>query len=616
MTRSRRPRKRTRPLLLGLVAATSVAIALVSYATDLFASIELSTVDARFSVRGAQRPPSDIVVVGIDDQTLREVGQPFPRTDDAKVIDRLSRAGAKVIAWDIVYQGPSPGPQRYCRAFDGYAPPADCALVTATIRAGDVVFSATAVNAKGQPNTFGGFDLGLLHASAGHTNVPTDLDGTVRRFFYSWQGIPSFAVAVVERATGTRVSPANFDQSVEGARAAWIDFRGPAGTIPEISYARVLDGKYKRSFFRRKIVVVGSVASALKDVFHTSVGGGALMSGPELNASAIDTVGRGVPLNNGPSALDVAIICLLGLVAPALSVRLSQLQALALSILSAVAFLVAEQLAFDSGVVLSVVYPLLAVMLAAVGSLAVHYFTETRERQRTRMLFSRFVPEDVVDEVLARADDDLRLGGVQRDGTVMFCDLRGFTTFAESLPVARVLDVLNRYLTEMSEAILDHGGTLVAYMGDGIMAVFGAPLEQPDHADRAVAAAREMLGPRLDRVNDHMRSTSLGWAFQMGIGVNSGEVMSGNVGSQRRMEYTAIGDTTNTAARLEAMTKGTAYEVFIADSTRSRLVNPPPDLQYVGEFDVRGRQEKIKLWTLGEPVSGPLLARPGTAPDH
>ena len=173
--------------------------------------------------------------------------------------------------------------------------------------------------------------------------------------------------------------------------------------------------------------------------------------------------------------------------------------------------------------------------------------------------------------------------------------------------------MLNRYLAEMSEAILDHGGTLVAYMGDGIMAVFGAPLEQPDHADRAVAAAREMLGPRLNRVNEQMRSTSLGWAFQMGLGLNSGEVMSGNVGSQRRMEYTAIGDTTNTAARLEAMTKETQYEAFIADSTRSRLTSQPPDLYYVGEFDVRGRQEKIKLWSLGEPTSAQNVA---STPDY
>src|SRR5205807_7233774 len=135
--------------------------------------------------------------------------------------------------------------------------------------------------------------------------------------------------------------------------------------------------------------------------------------------------------------------------------------------------------------------------------------------------FSRFVPEDVVDEVLARADRGLRLGGVQREGTVMFTDLRGFTTFAESLKPDGVIDVLNRYLSEMSDAILDHGGTLVAYMGDGIMAVFGAPLPQEDHADRALAAALEMRDVRLPRFNEWLRAEGLSEGFRMGIGLNS-----------------------------------------------------------------------------------------------
>jgi adenylate cyclase len=181
----------------------------------------------------------------------------------------------------------------------------------------------------------------------------------------------------------------------------------------------------------------------------------------------------------------------------------------------------------------------------------------------------------------------------------MFSDLRGFTSFAESLPVTRVIEVLNKYLGEMSEAILDHGGTLVAYMGDGIMAVFGAPIESNDHADRALAAAREMLGKRLDVFNQYLRDEGLHeTGFRMGLGLNSGPVMSGNVGSERRLEYTAIGDTTNTAARLEGMTKGTAHMLFVAESVRDMLQVPDPELFFVDEFEVRGREAKIRLWSL------------------
>ncbi len=216
------------------------------------------------------------------------------------------------------------------------------------------------------------------------------------------------------------------------------------------------------------------------------------------------------------------------------------------------------QIAFGRELILPVVVPLVGLAIALVGTLVVHYLTASVERAQTRDLFSRFVPDSVVAQVLERADteDDVRLGGELLTATVLFSDLRGFTSFAEGREPAEVIGVLNRYLTEMSDAILDHDGTLVAYMGDGIMAVFGAPIASDDHADKALGAAREMLD-RLERFNAWLRSEGLGDGFKMGIGLNTGDVMSGNVGSARRLEYTTIGDTTNSAARLEGMTKGT-----------------------------------------------------------
>jgi adenylate cyclase len=222
------------------------------------------------------------------------------------------------------------------------------------------------------------------------------------------------------------------------------------------------------------------------------------------------------------------------------------------------------------------------------------------ERRQVRDAFSRFVPEQIVDEVLTRTDDDLRLAGVRRNATVVFGDLRGFTTFAQSMPADVVIDVLNEYLSEMSDAVLDNGGTLVAYMGDGIMAVFGAPLELADHADRALDAAREMLAERLPRFNGWLRENRFGGGFDMGVGVNSGPVMSGTVGSARRLEYAAVGDTTNTASRLEAMTKGTPHSILIAESTRELLRRRRDDLVFADELEVRGKQAKVKAWTIAE----------------
>jgi adenylate cyclase len=221
-----------------------------------------------------------------------------------------------------------------------------------------------------------------------------------------------------------------------------------------------------------------------------------------------------------------------------------------------------------------------------------------QERERVRDIFARFVPETVVDEVLAHADEDLRLGGERRVATVMFCDLRGFTGFAESRPPELVIETLNRYLGAMSDVILRWGGTLTGFAGDGIMAAFGVPIAQADHADRALAAAREIIGEALEGFNAWLRKERIGDGFRMGVGLNSGVVMAGNVGSERRLEYAAIGDTTNTAARLEAMTKETPHMVLMSDSTRSMLTTEAADLVEVDTRKVRGRRAPVQLWSI------------------
>jgi adenylate cyclase len=220
------------------------------------------------------------------------------------------------------------------------------------------------------------------------------------------------------------------------------------------------------------------------------------------------------------------------------------------------------------------------------------------ERARVHDVFSRFLPEHVVDDVLARTDDDLRLGGVRTIGTVMFTDLRGFTAFSENRSPELVIAALNRYFEETSDTILDHGGTLVAYEGDGFLAAFGAPIEVDDHADRALATARDIIDVRLPRFNDWLRSNTLGEGVRMGIGLNSGPFMSGNVGSLRRLEYTVSGDTVNTASRIEGLTKTLGGPILLSESTRAALRRPPSDLRPVGEVEVRGRRSAVSLWTV------------------
>jgi adenylate cyclase len=203
-----------------------------------------------------------------------------------------------------------------------------------------------------------------------------------------------------------------------------------------------------------------------------------------------------------------------------------------------------------------------------------------------------------VDEVLARTNGDARIHPELLTGTVLFGDLRGFTSFAEGRPIDEVIEVINTYLTLMTDAVLDHGGTLVSYIGDGVLAAFGAPLANEDHADLAIAAARAMAGEQLATFNAWLSSTGVEEPIRMGIGINSGPVLSGSVGSPRRVDYTVIGDTVNTASRIEAMTKVLDRAVLFSEQTRDGLRELPADAVALGEFEIRGRAASIKLWAL------------------
>lgn len=583
MTPRGSPRRRREAAILTVVLAAA-ALALAAYAASLMRALELQSVDARFAVRGTQERPEDFVVVGIDDVTFNDLGVqwPFPRRLHARVIDRLHEAGAKVVAVDVQFTEPTTVRD-------------DNALIEAIGRAGGVVLSTTEVGAGGTTNVLGGEEvLASVDARAANTVVEPDPGGTIRKMRYQVDGLVTFGVATAEAMTGEPIETGELESDGE----AWIDYRGPPETFRNVSYSRVLRGQVPASVLRGKTVVVGAVAPSLKDVHPTSTGGDELMSGPEVQANAAWTAANGFPLASSPDLVDVLLILLMAAVPAAVTLRLKPLSSLGVAVGLGLLYTLLAQLAFDAGTVLPFVYPLLALSLSTLGALAVNYVLTAFERQRVRDTFARFVPEAVVADVLARGDGDLRFGGVRRECTVLFSDLRGFTTFSESLPPDRVIDVLNHYLEEMSDAIMDHGGTLVAYMGDGIMAVFGAPTNQDDHADRAIEAAREMLGVRLPRFNAWMVEHGYGEGFAMGIGLNSGTVMSGQVGSRRRIEYTAIGDTTNTAARLEGMTKGSGHQLFIAESTRRARLADRGDLELVGDREVRGRTATITVWTL------------------
>jgi adenylate cyclase len=563
---------------LGVAAAAlaAAAVALGSTPTGVVDRLEGQTQDLRFQLRGAE-PVDDVAVVDIDAESITRLERwPIDRRKHAQAIHALRRAKVRGVAYDVQFT--EPGPEEA----------ADVALYEAVARIPGTVLSTTEVDEEGRTNVLGGDEnLRAAGARAANTSTPVDDGAVIRHLAHTIDGLETFAVAAAEEATRRPV--ASFGER-------YIDYHGPAGTVPTYRFIDLLEGRVDPAKLRGRVVVVGSSAPSLQDLHPVPTVRDGLMPGAEVQANAISTVLRGFPLREAPWWLETLLTVVMACVVPLASLRLRARWSILIGIGALALWLVAAQLAFERGTVLEVVPPIVALLVGAVGALGAATVLAASERRRMRFLFGRFVPEPVVDQLLARDDASGGIAGVRQESTVLFCDLRGFTTFAENAQPELVIDVLNEYLGEMSEAILAHDGTVVSYLGDGIMAVFGSPVEHDDHAIQALAAAEELLAVRLPRLNAWLAERDLP-PFRLGVGLNSGAVMSGTVGSERRMEYAAVGDTTNVAARLQAATKGTPHALFVSQSTWDRLdEHSRVRLAPAGEKAVAGRGQSVPVY--------------------
>jgi adenylate cyclase len=541
----RPPARLTRALAVGLVAA---GVAGLLAANGTLAGPERALLDERYQLRGTHASP-DVMVVGIDEDTLAQHEWPFSRTLHARAIRALLAADARTVAYDVQFSSASD-------------PAGDDALLRA-LDDPRVVLGTAEVFRDGTPAVLGVRRLQRQGTRIGSVLLPVDDDGVWRRMDARVQGLAALSVLTAKADTDAGEHP--------------IDFAGPPGSVREISFLDVLDHRFDRDMVRGRIVVVGVTAVDQHDAHPTAAGGG-LMPGAEIHANAIQTVLDGYPLNDLPLAAAILVVLAAGLLAPLTTLAGSPsralAQALGAGLLGTLALLCGAQLAFDAGAIVPVAAPLLALALGTLGAVALTYLFEVRARQRLRSTFERFVPPDIAAALLPDGESAPRLESRRLEATVLFCDLRGFTTLAEQLRAEQVIAVLNRYLDAVSGAVFAHGGTVVSYQGDGVLAVFGAPLPQEDHAVRALAAAREILDEALPRFNAWLLEERLAdRPLEAGIGINSGHVMSGLVGSERRVEYAAVGDATNVAARLQALGRDGDGDgrLFLAQSTYEQI---------------------------------------------
>ena len=324
----------TRRRALLLTAAAAIAVALAAHLSGVLAPLENESFDARTQMRAAERP-SEVAVVAVDGDTFSTLRRqwPFPRSLYGRAIDRLHAAGAREIVIDVQFTEPT-------------TPREDGALYDAIDRAGGVLLATSETDGHGRTNVLGGDEnLAAVGARAAAANLPEDDGGVLRRFRYQEGGLQTLAVAVAKRA-GRRVDRGDF-----GSDGAWIDYRGPAGTIPSLSFAGVLSGKFPASAVRGKVVVIGATAPTLHDVHPTSASGNRLMAGPEVQANAIWTALNRLPLRSAPVPLGFLAIVLMGLAVPLAACRVRLPVAALGGIVLGLVYLLAAKLLFDAGTV-------------------------------------------------------------------------------------------------------------------------------------------------------------------------------------------------------------------------------------------------------------------------
>jgi len=567
---TRRQRRLVQALLVGLAVAALVSLALWA---GLFTSLRWALADYLYETTGD--PGQDIVIVAIDEKSQQRLGDwPWPLEPYVRLLDRLS--GARVVGFDVLVT--DPGPQ---------GSPSLPMLVEAVRRSGNVVLPLATLKLAypEPPRTLYLADWpirpfpALLEAAAGagSVEVAPDADGTLRRVpllvdagaGQTWE---AFSLQVLRLYLGLGDAPASLvDQRVvvgtpteiqyevptDAAGAMFVNFVGATGTFSTTatchSFVDVLDGLVPAAAFEDRIVLVGMMNSLNEMDLHRTPVSPARMSGIEFQANAIHTLLHHRPLvPQSPVSTTVAVL-LLALVSAAVLSQWEALPGALFTLALAVGYFVFSGLQFDAGRLPSVLFPYATIFVTYAAVTTARFAGERGERQRVTDVFGRFVSAEIRDTIVEAALDDpdlIRPGGRQMEISVLFADIRGFTTIAENLPPSEVVEVLNRYLDSMEREVFEQRGTLDKYTGDGMMVIFGAPLEQPDHAERAVRAA---LGMQQAAAEVSRQRGDVQWTVAYGIGIATGLAVVGHIGSQRRLDYTAIGDTVNLAARLEGV---------------------------------------------------------------
>ncbi|MDF1497098.1 MAG: adenylate/guanylate cyclase domain-containing protein [Patescibacteria group bacterium] len=581
----------TRPVLVALT------IGLLCASAFLFGMLE--TWSRRISDRLYLPYTADsrIVLVAIDDASMARLGRwPWDRAVHGELMNRIASAGPLAIGYDVNF------PETSDAENDG-------ALALAIQQAGKVVLPVElelSLSSGKDGYTATKFlppisQIAVSAARIGHTNTPQDADGVVRRIpLYASLAdsgvIPAFAYRILEVAG----IEASLSDGADNANRVIVHYADkPGAAFPIYSAAEVMDDLEVRKLLKNRIVLVGATAPDLHDNQRVPTSITQPMNGVEIHASLLNTLLQKKFLYELPGWIlalwILGIALLLGIIIPLVRARWSVPMAFLLWIGSVIAAFIC----FDKGWIVDILWITISIIITFSAVMLERRVASEKQKREIRHAFSHYVSSSVVDSILENPAQ-LQLGGVRKDMTVMFSDVRGFTTISEGLSPDALVKLMNTYLTRMTEIVFKHEGVLDKYIGDAVMAFWNAPLDQEDHAKRAVDTALEMLS-ELRKMNEEKLFGDL--EIKIGVGINSGEMVVGNMGSTDRFDYTVIGDNVNLGSRMEGLTKQYGIALLISESTKNELPEGEYLIRPIDLVAVKGKSKPIKMYEVIKKVA-------------
>ncbi|MBI4125758.1 MAG: adenylate/guanylate cyclase domain-containing protein [Deltaproteobacteria bacterium] len=605
-----------------------------------FAGLEAKWVDQYFHLRGPKSPRHPIALAVIDEKSLNQMGRwPWPRSQMGRLVEKLNDLEAKAAGFDITFSEVSAEDPLFAQAlqkaagktvlgFFFYPSPEEVAEAVLnpkeaqeneqSIHPSALSFSSKQMETSGR-KVFGvQANVPLIaqavgRAHQGFFNVFPDEDGVIRSaplvLYYRGEAYPSLALQMAGLVTGFSPIPIYDEEGrlkglslgkqripLQENGELWINYSGAPRTFEHISAVDILQNKIEPNRLKNKIVLAGATAIGIYDMRVTPFSAAA--PGVEIQATVLENILSGdfVRFDADSHLASLGLVLLIGLL---LGLLLPRLRALPSALFFAASLLIlwlAGYLLFlKGGWVLPVVKPTLNGFLVF-GTVKIYrFFTEEKERRKIRKTFQHYLSPAVIKEALEHPER-LKLGGERKVLTVLFSDIRDFTPKSEKLPPEKLVRLLNDYFTAMTEIVFKYEGTLDKFMGDAIMAIYGAPLPQNDHALRAGLTALEMI----QKLNENKAAWCAKYGlddFKIGIGIHTGEMAVGNMGSLKRFNYTVIGDAVNLASRLETLTK--EYKVpIIVSETHYRLVQEKLSAKKLAEVRVKGKEEATMIYEL------------------